>query len=81
MTTPSPQQPNIVLIVIDEIRYPRELPDGITSADQFIQNFMPNLNRLWTTGVKFGNHFTTAPPAVPPAPASTRGCIPCSSGC
>jgi uncharacterized sulfatase len=48
--------PNIVFILVDQMRYPQVFPSGITSADQFIQTFMPNLYKIWKSGVKFANN-------------------------
>ena len=48
--------PNIVYILVDQMRYPQVFPSGITSADQFIQTFMPNLYTIWKSGVKFANN-------------------------
>ena len=35
-------RPNIILILVDEMRYPTVFPTEITTADQFIANVMPN---------------------------------------
>jgi arylsulfatase A-like enzyme len=54
------EKPNILFIVVDELRFPTVFPDGVTSAAQFMQKFMPNTFTLWRRGVKFSNHNTAA---------------------
>lgn len=53
-------QPNVLFILVDQMRYPVHLPSGTNNADEFIQRFMPNLYTLWNSGVKFANHHITA---------------------
>ena len=55
-TVSSTDQPNILFILVDQMRYPQVFPEGISNADQFIQTFMPNLYSLWSKGVKFANN-------------------------
>jgi arylsulfatase A-like enzyme len=62
---PGPQ-PNILLFLVDELRYPTVFPNGIQDATGFFMQFMPNLyNRLWTQGVKFSNHHTASNACTP----------------
>ena len=56
----SSDQPNVLFILVDQMRYPVHLPSGTNNADEFIQKFMPNLYTLWQSGVKFANHQITA---------------------
>lgn len=56
----SSAQPNVLFILVDQMRYPVHLPSGTNNADEFIQKFMPNLYALWQSGVKFANHQITA---------------------
>ncbi len=58
-------QPNILFILVDELRYPTVFPKGITDPGHFLQKFMPNLHRLWKSGVKFGNYHTAANACTP----------------
>ena len=51
-------QPNILFILVDEMRFPKVFPAGISTAEQFLQKFMPNTYQLWAKGVKFSNHIT-----------------------
>jgi arylsulfatase A-like enzyme len=65
-TTVSGNAPNILLILVDELRYPTVFPNGIEDAAGFFKAFMPNLyTRLWTQGVKFGNHHTASNACTP----------------
>lgn len=61
-------KPNIVLITVDQLRFPMhflQLKDKqnnpITTADMFIREYMPNLYEyLWNPGAKFSNYYTAA---------------------
>jgi len=61
---PGPK-PNILFILVDELRYPTVFPDRIQTPDGFLANFMPNVYTLWKSGVKFGNHHTAANACTP----------------
>jgi len=65
--TPVPgPKPNILFILVDELRYPAVFPDGIPTPDRFLARFMPNIyKRLWTQGVKFGNYHTAVKACTP----------------
>lgn len=52
----SSSQPNILFILVDQMRYPQVFPTGINNADEFIRTFMPNLYSVWNKGVKFANN-------------------------
>ncbi|HEY4046316.1 MAG TPA: sulfatase-like hydrolase/transferase [Acidobacteriaceae bacterium] len=59
-------RPNILLILVDELRYPTVFPQNIQDATGFFKEFMPHLyKRLWTKGVKFDNHHTAANACTP----------------
>jgi len=62
---PGTVQPNILFILVDEMRYPKVFPTGVTNAAQYIQRFMPNVYRLWEGGVKFANHNAAATACSP----------------
>jgi len=53
-------KPNILLILVDEMRFPKVFPTGISTPDEFIEAFMPNTYGLWTQGVKFSQHHSAA---------------------
>ncbi len=58
--------PNILFILVDEMRYPMHFPPGISNADQFLEKFMPHTHRLlWSPGVRFHNAYTTASDCTP----------------
>jgi arylsulfatase A-like enzyme len=65
-TTVGGSRPNILLILVDELRYPTVFPQGIQDATGFFQAFMPHLyKRLWTKGVKFDQHHTASNACTP----------------
>lgn len=67
-TNPIVNKPNIVLITVDQLRFPMhflqlkdKLGNPITSADTFIREYMPRLHEyLWNPGAKFSNYYTAA---------------------
>ena len=67
---PGPQ-PNILFVLVDELRFPSVFPSSITTTDrfqavgQFLAQFMPNVHALWQSGVKFGSHYTAASACSP----------------
>jgi arylsulfatase A-like enzyme len=61
---PGPK-PNILFILVDELRYPSVFPKQISDAGEFLSCFMPNLYKLWKGGVKFGNYHTAANACTP----------------
>ena len=64
--TPVPgPQPNILFILVDELRFPSVFPAGVSSVDEFLARFMPNVYSLWQSGVKFGSHYTAASACSP----------------
>ncbi len=69
-------QPNIVFIVVDEMRLPSVFPAGITSRDQFLATFMPNLYELWSNGVKFEGHYTAGTACSPSRAGFVTGLYP-----
>lgn len=58
-------RPNILVIKVDQLRFPTVFPSGIGSADQFLRQFMPNLHQLWNSGVKFASHYAAACACTP----------------
>ncbi|MGF6905430.1 sulfatase-like hydrolase/transferase [Paraburkholderia sp. GAS348] len=59
-SSPGSARPNVLFIVVDELRFPTVFPTGVTSAAQFMHKFMPNTFSLWSGGVKFSNHNSAA---------------------
>ncbi len=58
-------KPNILFILVDELRYPTVFPEGINSPGEFLAKFMPNVHKLWKAGVKFGEYHTAANACTP----------------
>lgn len=57
--------PNILFVMVDELRFPTVFPQGIEEASGFFAAFMPNVYRLWQRGVKFTAHMTNANACTP----------------
>ena len=65
-TTESGPQPNILFILVDELRWPSVFPVGIHTPEQYFRRFMPNLYKhIWKRGVKFSNYYTAACACTP----------------
>jgi Sulfatase/TAT (twin-arginine translocation) pathway signal sequence len=64
-TEVSGPRPNILFLLVDELRFPSVFPKGVKDAGEFLCKFMPNLYCLWQRGVKFGNHHTAANACTP----------------
>ncbi|MBX3167786.1 MAG: sulfatase-like hydrolase/transferase [Candidatus Eremiobacteraeota bacterium] len=61
-----PRPPHLILVTVDQLRYPVHLPAGVADADAFMQRFMPNTYRhIWRDGVKFANHQIAAAACTP----------------
>jgi arylsulfatase A-like enzyme len=64
--TESGTQPNILFILVDELRWPTVFPVGVNSAEEYFRRFMPNLYKyVWKGGVKFSNYHTAACACTP----------------
>jgi arylsulfatase A-like enzyme len=61
---PGPQ-PNILFILVDELRYPTVFPNNIKTPGEFLERYMPHVHSLWCRGVKFGNYHTAANACTP----------------
>ena len=57
--------PNILFILVDELRYPRVFPQGVDDAGEFLRRFMPHTYSLWLQGVKFAGHYTAGAACTP----------------
>jgi arylsulfatase A-like enzyme len=63
---PAPgSRPNILFILVDELRFPSVFPTGVNNVGEFLRRFMPNVHSLWQRGVKFGGHYTAASACTP----------------
>ena len=59
------KKPNILFILVDELRFPSVFPKGTNNAGEFFQKYMPNVYRIWKKGVKFSNYQTAASACTP----------------
>ncbi|WP_446742442.1 sulfatase-like hydrolase/transferase [Silvibacterium acidisoli] len=58
--------PNIIFILVDELRWPSVFPAGVNGPEDYFKRFMPNLYRhMWKKGVKFYNYHTAANACTP----------------
>lgn len=65
-SSPQSSGPNILYLMVDELRFPQHFPPGVNSADEFIAKFMPNLFKyVWQSGVVFTSHRTSASACTP----------------
>lgn len=63
--SPDTAPPNILFVVLDELRFPSVFPAGVSGVAEFLRRFMPNTHTLWKNGVKFGKHFTAGNACTP----------------
>ena len=64
-TEPGPK-PNILFILVDELRWPTVFPIGVNSAEQYFRRFMPRVfEHIWEKGVKFSNYYTASNACTP----------------
>ena len=61
----STEKPNILIILVDEMRFPKVFPKGVKTAGEFLQKYMPNTYQLWRKGVKFSQHYSNANDCTP----------------
>ena len=78
---PNRRRPNIILIMVDEMRYPQHFPAGIATAEDWLAAFMPNLHRLWERGVKFRHHYTAGTACSPSRASLVTGLYPHQNWC
>jgi arylsulfatase A-like enzyme len=59
-------KPNVIFILVDELRWPSVFPIGVNGAEEYFKRFMPNLYKhVWKRGVKFSNYHTAACACTP----------------
>ena len=61
----SARAPNLLFVMVDELRFPTVFPLGIENAAGFFAAFMPNVYQLWQRGVKFTAHMANANACTP----------------
>jgi arylsulfatase A-like enzyme len=74
-------KPNMVVIMVDEMRFPMHFPEGITTPEEFMSVHMPNLHQLWKRGVKFDNHYTAGTACSPSRASFVTGLYPHQQWC
>ncbi len=75
-STPTGRQPNIVLILVDEMRFPSVFPAGVNTPDEFLRRFMPNVYELWRHGVKFEGYYSSGNACSPARATIASGLYP-----
>jgi uncharacterized sulfatase len=65
VTKAADARPNILFIMVDQLRYPSVFPTGVTNVNQFLKQFMPHTHKLWKKGVKFTKHFGASSACTP----------------
>lgn len=73
--------PNIIMILVDEMRFPQTFPAGISTPEEFLEAYMPNLAKLWKRGVKFSNHHTAGTACSPARACLVTGLYPHQNWC
>jgi arylsulfatase A-like enzyme len=76
LTNPNPTPPNILVIVVDQLRSPQ----GFQTAPGALGS-MPNLARLRQGGVSFASHYTAANDCSPARSALVTGLYSHQTGC
>src|ERR1700727_4056560 len=69
-------RPNIVLILVDEMRFPSVFPAGVNTPAEFLRRYMPNLYHLWQRGVKFESYYRAGNACTPARAAIAAGLYP-----
>ena len=70
------RRPNIILILVDEMRFPSVFPDSIITPAQFLAQYMPNLFYLWQHGVKFESYYSAGNACSPARATIATGLYP-----
>ncbi len=70
------RRPNIVLILVDEMRFPSGFPNGVKTPEQFLRRFMPNVFELWRHGVKFERYYSAGNACSPARATIATGLYP-----
>ncbi len=70
------QAPNILVVMVDQLRAPQWLPRGAT-----LETLLPNIARLRASSVSFARHYTAANDCTPARGALLTGLYPHQTGC
>ena len=74
--TKTGSRPNIMLILVDEMRFPTVFPAGVNTPAEFLRRFMPNVFYLWQNGVKFESYYTSGNACSPSRATIATGLYP-----
>ena len=69
-------RPNIVFILVDEMRFPTVFPAGVSTPEEFLRQHMPNLWQLWQHGVKFERYYSAGNACSPARATIATGLYP-----
>ncbi len=69
-------RPNIVFILVDEMRFPSVFPAGVDTPAEFLRRFMPNVFSLWQHGVKFEGYYSSGNACSPARATIATGLYP-----
>jgi uncharacterized sulfatase len=69
-------RPNIVFILVDEMRFPSVFPAGVQTPAEFLRRYMPNVFYLWQHGVKFEGYYSAGNACSPARATIATGLYP-----
>ena len=69
-------RPNIVFILVDEMRFPSVFPAGVHTPAEFLRHYMPNVFYLWQHGVKFEGYYSSGNACSPARATIATGLYP-----
>ncbi len=69
-------RPNIVFILVDEMRFPSVFPAGVNTPAEFLRRYMPNVFYLWQHGVKFESYYSSGNACSPARATIATGLYP-----
>jgi len=69
-------RPNIVVILVDEMRFPTVFPAGVHTPAEFLRQYMPNVFYLWQHGVKFEGYYSSGNACSPARATIATGLYP-----
>ena len=69
-------RPNIVFVLVDEMRFPRVFPAGVQTPAEFLRRYMPNVFYLWQHGVKFEGYYSSGNACSPARATIATGLYP-----
>ena len=59
------RKPNVLMVMVDEMRFPQHFPIASMTWQTFVQTYMPNLWSVWSRSVSFQAHHTAATACTP----------------